>query len=294
MADAKISALTNHGTPVGADYVASVLASGPSSRKLLMSDLRSFTGMALASASPTTADIAPAVNTLTVADLSGLTAARNFVLPATAAVNDLVGVVVSVTHATPGRELILKADTGDGILASGTTYTAAEWTRVWIVGELVVFRCIVANTTWVVDCDGRIPSSAGIYRATNQTSVSAATIVKVLCSTVDFNSFGLADATNSRITTRRGGTYSIAGKVQGSDPQILVRWITLLYVDGAQVGSGECDSAAGTFPTPNAVRNQALTAGQQVELYVYFSGAVAKDVVGSAGKESQINLFEVL
>lgn len=43
MADAKISALASHGTPVAADYVASVLDSGPTSKKLLLSDLRKYT-----------------------------------------------------------------------------------------------------------------------------------------------------------------------------------------------------------------------------------------------------------
>lgn len=44
MADSKISALASHGAPVAADYVASVLASGPTSKKLLMSDLIKYAG----------------------------------------------------------------------------------------------------------------------------------------------------------------------------------------------------------------------------------------------------------
>lgn len=43
MADTKTSALASLGTPVGADYVFGVLASGPTDKKLLLSDLRKYT-----------------------------------------------------------------------------------------------------------------------------------------------------------------------------------------------------------------------------------------------------------
>ena len=123
MADAKISALSSHGTPVAADYVASVLASGPTSKKLLASDLRDYTNMVQATG--TDADTTMAINTLYVVDMSAwATADRTYTLPATAAVGDRVGVTVTAGDAT--HELILTAGSGDTLngIAGGT-----EWSR---------------------------------------------------------------------------------------------------------------------------------------------------------------------
>lgn len=151
MADAKISSFASHGTPVGEDYVASVLASGPTSKRLLLSDIRDYTNM-LYSASSADANIALAINTLHVVDISGYTADRTATLPAVAAVGDRVGLALSVGDTA--FELLITATAGDTLngIAGGT-----EWSRVFITGEVVIMRCTVANTTWIVEYDGRIP-----------------------------------------------------------------------------------------------------------------------------------------
>ena len=176
MADAKISSFASHGTPVGADYVASVLASGPTSKKLLLSDARDYFGLVYTAASPTTADVTGVINTLHALDISGLTAARNLVLPATAAVGDRVGVLITVTHTTAGREILIKGDTGDSIIAGNATYTATEWSRIWMAGEMVILRCTVANSTWVIEVDGRIPSMGFLRLSTAAPATEASNV----------------------------------------------------------------------------------------------------------------------
>ena len=68
MADTKTSALASLGTPIGADYVFGVLASGPTDKKLLVSDLRDYTNMVQATG--TDANTTMAVNTMYVVDMS--------------------------------------------------------------------------------------------------------------------------------------------------------------------------------------------------------------------------------
>ncbi len=144
--------------------VVSVVATADSGRRW------DSAGLTTLAASVTTADVTGVVGTLHYLDLSGLTAARNFTLPAVAAVDDRVGVYVSAGCTTAGRELILKANTGDTL----NGVSAAEWSRLFITGECVIMRCVVANTTWVVDYDGRIAQRCFARLSTNATGETAA------------------------------------------------------------------------------------------------------------------------
>ena len=141
----------SHGVPVGTDWVVGVQASGPAVKELLLSDLRQYTGMAQATG--TDADTTMAINTLYVVDMSAwATADRTYTLPAVAAVGDRCAVMVTAGDAS--HELILTAGSGDTLngISGGT-----EWSRLFITNEVVIMRCVVANATWVVEYDGRIP-----------------------------------------------------------------------------------------------------------------------------------------
>lgn len=165
-------------------------------------------------------------------------------------------------------------------------------TRVMWATEVAILLC--DGTGWMKVAGKTVAMAAGIYRATPQTSLASATVAKINCATLDFDNTGaIADVSNSRLTVRRPGVYAISGKVQGDNTGAVSRWITLLMVNAAQVGSGECAAVAGSSPTPTASRTQSLSAGDQVELYVYHNAGAAKQVAGSSGKESQINMFEV-
>lgn len=178
------------------------------------------------------------------------------------------------------------------LAGNGSELIDGVQTRVMWATEVAILLC--DGTGWMKVAGKTVAMAAGIYRAVLQTSVVSATVSKINCSTLDFDNSGLmADTANSRITVKRPGVYAISGKVQGDNTGAVSRWITLLMVNAAQVGSGECAAVAGSSPTPTAARTQSLSAGDQVELYVYHNAGAAKQVAGSSGKESQINIFEV-
>lgn len=171
--------------------------------------IRRFESAALAHATGADSATTMAVGNLYVVDGSALTANRTYTLPATAAVGDRVGVMVSAGSAS--YEVILTAASGDTLngVAGGT-----EWSRVFITGEVVVMRCVTANSAWVVEQDGRIPqvgrmgltsdinsSSAGAWNATDFTEalVAQGCIVTV------------AGTGTSTIKVRRAGVYTISG-----------------------------------------------------------------------------------
>ena len=201
MADAKISSFASHGTPVGEDYVASVLASGPTSKRLLLSDIRDYDNM-LYSASSADANIALAINTLHVVDISGYTADRTATLPAVFAVGDRVGLFLSTGDTA--FELLYTATAGDTCngVAGGT-----EVSRLFITNECVIFRGIVANTTWIVEYDGRIPMKGLIELTTAATTNTANTFVYasansgVWTSRIDVGN--IVDTATEKITMRR-------------------------------------------------------------------------------------------
>ena len=160
------------------------------------------------SASPTTAGVTGVVGTMHLLDISGLTASRNFTLPATAAVGDRVGGYLTTGDAS--YELIIIGDTGDTI-NGGSANT--EWSRLFITNECVILRCVTANSAWVVEYDGRIPVVCAMSKAADQTGISASTETKINVDTVIYDNGSYCDTTNSRINLRRAGNYIAQGQI---------------------------------------------------------------------------------
>ena len=159
------------------------------------------------SASPTGAGVTGVVGTLHILDISGLTADQDFTLPATCAIGDRVGVYIKVGDAD--HELLLKPATGDTINGGST---GAEWSRLFISNECVIFRCITADADWIVEYDGRIASCVAMSAASAQTGIAASawTLLTQGASgswTTDPNVGNLADTANNAMKARRGGSY---------------------------------------------------------------------------------------
>jgi hypothetical protein len=148
------------------------------------------------------------VGTMHILDLAGLTADRDFVLPATCAVGDRIGVMVEVGDAD--HELLLKPDGADTINGGSA---GAEWSRVFITGEVVIFRCVTANSAWIVEYDGRIPQRCVLRLSTSVTTNTANTILLPTNTggawTADVNVGDIGTTTNGRITVRRANDYSV-------------------------------------------------------------------------------------
>jgi len=152
------------------------------------------------------------LGSLYVIDGATLTADRTYTLPATAAVGDRIGVLMSAGSAS--YEVLLTAASGDTLngIAGGT-----EWSRLFITGEVVIMRCVAANATWVVEQDGRIPQR-GLLRLSTAPSANeaAATFVYPTAATptagvwtVELNVGSCCVAASDRITARRAGDYAM-------------------------------------------------------------------------------------
>ena len=158
-------------------------------------------------AAVTGSNVTGVVGTMHILDLAGLTADRDFVLPATCAVGDRIGVFVEVGDAS--HELLLKPDGSDTINGGAA---GAEWSRVFITGECVIFRCVTANSAWIVEYDGRIPCQMSFDLSTNESGTKnggtyyAPTSVNGVWTVVK-NIGDCGDSSTSRFNVRRDGSY---------------------------------------------------------------------------------------
>lgn len=211
MADQKLTDLTA-ATAVTADdllYVVDDPAGTPTSKKATAAVLREYVNMVQATG--TDAATTMAVNTLYVVDMSAwATADRTYTLPATAAVGDMVGIVVTSGNAS--YELVITAASGDTLngVAGGT-----EWSRLFITNEVVMMRCVGANSTWVVVQDGRIPQVGAMRLSTSCDGETASTFTRpTLASsagawTADTDIGAVCSTSGDQIKTRRAGRFNL-------------------------------------------------------------------------------------
>lgn len=190
----------------GSGAIVSVIATAASGNNWGLNEIQ---------ASPTGAGVTGVVGTLHLLNISGLTASRDFTLPATCAVGDRVGVFI--TTGDDAFELSLKPATGDTINGGST---GAEWSRLFITGECVIFRCITANADWIVEYDGRIPCVAGLSSA--GVSMANNTVIRLTSAqwTADFNQGNayVTSGTHPAFKARRAGKYQTV--VSGASPSM--------------------------------------------------------------------------
>ena len=166
------------------------------------------------------AAIAAAVNTMYVRDISGFSADRTLTLPTTAAVGDRVGLMIETGDAT--YELLITAAASDTLngVAGGT-----EWSRLFITGEVVIMRCVEANTTWVVEQDGRIPCKVFLRLSTAPTANETAGTYQYPTAvsptpgawTADQDVGNCAVVASDKIVARRAATWSFEGSYRGGN-----------------------------------------------------------------------------
>jgi hypothetical protein len=165
-------------------------------------------------AAVTGSNVTGVVGTMHILDLAGLTADRDFVLPAACAVGDRIGVFVEVGDAD--HELLLKPDSIDTINGGSA---GAEWSRLFISNECVIFRCITANSAWIVEHDGRIPCTArmGLESTITNRFAVAGTYYEVAFDSVQYDNASMASIANEDFTIRRAGKYLVQASVVSSD-----------------------------------------------------------------------------
>ena len=218
------------------------------------------------------ADTTMAVGNMYVTDMSAwATADRTYTLPATAAVGDRIGIMVTAGDAS--HELIIKPNTGDTINGGSA---AAEWSRLFITGEVVILRCVTADSAWVVEHDGRKFESCRVDTdgtTASHTRNSATKIdAELATETSDVNA--IWDAANKKFIPRRLGRYLIHGHLQMAlmgDGQTCVASI---WKNGSSIGGGGSAlcPAASSYPEADVVLfYDVTTVGDYFELYVYYS-----------------------
>lgn len=155
------------------------------------------------------ANISGVAGTMHVADISGFTVDRDFILPTTAELGTRIGIMIEVGD--DAYELLIKTTAASNDTINGVDHDTTEWSRLFITGEVVVFTCVVADTDWIVEVDGRIAChvhiedrSAGASRFTNATAI----VPDFDTTTIDVG--GMADLTNNRANIRRAGNYQIS------------------------------------------------------------------------------------
>lgn len=190
-----------------------------------------------------------AVGALYVVDGATLTADRTYTLPATAAVGDRIGVMMSAGSAS--YEVLLTAASGDTLnaVAGGT-----EWSRLFITGEVVIMRCVAANATWVVEQDHRIAQAAKMYLSTSADGETASTYTRPTAAatpgawTSEFDNASILGAASDRITPRRAGRYSVVVSYAPKDAGTAGQFANLeIRRNGSTVIGGPSATLTGAF-----------------------------------------------
>lgn len=241
-------------------------------------------------AAVTGSNVTGVVGTMHILDLSGLTADRDFVLPATCAVGDRIGVMVEVGD--DDYELLLKPDGSDTINGGSA---GAEWSRVFITGEVVIFRCITANADWIVEYDGRIPCAAHMYLAADEGSKIASTFLKIGLDAQLINVGDIVNTTNERIDIRRKGNYSVGAIASIScDANGVI--IGTIYVNGAEERrlARASTIAITTASVASGNSSLSLNVGDYVELYGWHTPNNQTHNGGNVGDACRLNVEEVL
>lgn len=156
------------------------------------------------------ADTTMAVGTLYRVDMSGwATSVRTYSLPSTAAVGERIGIYITAGNAT--HELAIRTTAASSDTINGTVYDSADWSKLFITGEIVIFRCVVADTDWIVEHDGRIPCAFEAHLTANTGSETASTWTAIGFDDDSTNGFDVGDvydaSTDERLEIRRDGKW---------------------------------------------------------------------------------------
>lgn len=218
------------------------------------------------------ADTTMAVGNMYVTDMSAwATADRTYTLPATAAVGDRIGIMVTAGDAS--HELIITAATSDTLngVAGGT-----EWSRLFITGEVVILRCVTADSAWLVEYDGRIQQNGSLSLTTSSSGTMTADewylpTDKSGAWSVAIDNASLTVTGTGRIYARRAGNFivTMSGR-PGTGLNDQKYFSAALYRDGVSTVVLDNTASSSTVGTDKPVASKlgvtTLTAGQYINL----------------------------
>lgn len=248
--------------------------------------IRRFESAALSHVAGADASTTMTVGALYVIDGATLTADRTYTLPATAAVGDRIGVMMSAGSAS--YEVLLTAASGDTLngIAGGT-----EWSRLFITGEVVIMRCVAASATWVVEVDGRIKAAVDVSAngSTTQTLTrNANNKLTTVFATENSDTASQWDHTNKQLVPRRAGVWAISllttvSAVAATKPMLVfLQKSGPVYVGNAPVafGNGSAGLACGLSLTLR------LAVGDVLGAYCYYEDTSTNRATSSGANEN--------
>jgi hypothetical protein len=217
--------------------------------------------------------------------VSGLTANRNFILPA-GAVGDEIELNISTGDDT--YALIVIGDTS--ITINGGS-AATEWSRLFISGESV--RLIATSSTnWQVVNDGRVPCVGKMTLSAADTTNTAATDTLPTWDTKAIDQGNLGDTTNFRFNIRRAGNYMAGG---GAYPNGTMTdgnyYFVTIKQNSTAVGGGIKRASAANNVSAEGETEIVCAAGDAIYLY-YTPQAANMGIINS--HYSQIWIREII
>lgn len=276
MADAKISALASHGTPVAADYVASVLDSGPTSKKLLLSDLQNFVLQAFGGGSEISVTTTTTATIGRMHHCTGTSGDYTVTLPAASGnAGKMIGFRMGAAAA------LTKLVTIDGN-ASETIDGAT--TRIMWATETAILLCDGSN--WFKVAGKTVPMEVRLSRSADLTGINAATWFAATVPTKDFGIAQMQDAGNERATIVRPGrylcsAYAYVNRLTGTATYAYVGFYVntsapSTYTQATAVGSGGY-AAVGVY-----AMEENFAAGDYIRIGVYTDATTAQ-ILGAGG-----------
>lgn len=267
-------------------------------------DLRDFTVTAFAGLYSTTVevlattDVTGVVGTMHVLDMSNasFTGDLDFILPTTAAVGDRIGVMISAGDDLYELDLHTVSASGDTINGVNSSVGTASWSRLFITGETVIFRCVTANSAWIVEHDGRIPQSCQLEDAGGTACTTAESQhIEVDTSVYDNANIGDIATPDWGIQPRRTGRYWCRAFVRLTLNDQNLTAVYVMFDNNAKAGQSGYPAVNGTAcqMSVSAILyfDTAVDTTIEVQVYHNFGSDVTPNT--GAGNRASITVLEV-
>jgi hypothetical protein len=254
----------------------------------------------------TTGNLTATVNAHHVLTISGMTAARSFVIPAGTAEGDLISwECITAAPATAGYEMVLIGDTDVTLMLAGTDReaTADGAFRYLIAGETGTLRWDATASKWRLIVDGRIACVCSLGLSTSAdgepetTTFYAPTDYGGAWTSISDNA-SMGVTASGTINIRRGGKQ--IAQVKGFNKDAVsaagISYATALLNAASATVIIASSVSAGTYTvTTGVVAPVTLAAGSIVKFHYYLGGGTAG--VGcfglSGGIYSNFSIIEV-
>ena len=208
------------------------------------------------------ADKAMSVGINHIVDISAWVSDNIFSLPTTAKVGERIRIQVDSGSSTYKLQLRTTAASNDTI--NGIDHDSSDGSSLFNAGEFIVFRCITADTDWIVEQDGRIPCVAGYNGASPGVLTATWTPIDLSALTSTMNQGAMADLTNDKFVVRRAGLYGIRGGAYTSSFNLDAEQPLILRVE-LDTGGGFAAEYPLTWQEPdNANESIGITTGKHI------------------------------